>query len=299
MDYFKALEVFVAVADKGSFAGASRHLGTSPPSITRIVSDLEQDLGVTLFHRTTRLVSLTDAGHNYLDDARRIIGELETANDAVQGAHVSPKGHLRVTASTLFGQHYILPIITDFLNSYDEVTVEALFLNRVVNLLGEGIDVAVRIGHLQDSSLMARKVGTVQSVIFTSPEYIAKFGEPKSPEELHQHNLIATRFTDSKARWTFHNGQKLQVEPRLTFTSIAASIEAAKSGWGIGRGLSYQVAKDLESGSLVQVLKNFMPDPLPVHIMHGEGQRASGKVRAFVDFAVERLKDNPYLSAAP
>lgn len=296
MDYLKALEVFVSVADKGSFAGASRHMGVSPPSITRIVSDLEQNLGVILFHRTTRLVSLTDVGQRYLDDARRIIIDLETANDAARGAHRSPKGHLRITASTLFGQNYVLPLITEYLDKYEEVTAEGLFLDRVVNLLGEGIDVAIRIGHLQDSSLMARKVGTVRSMVFASPEYLEKHGEPQTPDDLLKHQLIATRFTDSKARWAFSNGVKLHVQPRLTFTSIAASIAAAKSGWGISRGLSYQLAPAIESGSLKQILKDFMPGPLPVHIVHGEGRRASGKVRAFVDLAAERLRQNPYLS---
>ena len=295
MDYFKAIDVFIAVADQGSFAAASRHLRISPPSITRIIGDLEDTLSVTLFHRTTRMVTLTDVGQDYLEDVRKISNDIKIANDAVKGAHRSPQGNLRVTAPTLFGQHYVTPIITEYLNAYQDVTVEAMFLDRVVSIMSEGVDVAVRIGRLQDSNLMARKVGSVRPIVCASRAYIAKYGVPKTLQELDNHSLITTCFADSPSTWLFKDGIKMSVNPRLTFTSILSSIATAKSGWGITRVLSYQIGPEIESGELVEVLSEFSPEPIPIHIVHGEGRRTSAKVRAFVDLAAAKIKENNFL----
>lgn len=296
MDHIRALEVFIAVGEIGSLSGAARALSMSAPSITRIVNDLESKLGVMLLHRTTRLVSLTDVGAVYLEDAKKIVHDLEVANDTATGAYRAPKGHLKVTASTLFGQIYVSPIITDYLDLYDEVTVEALFLDRVVNLMEEGIDVSVRIGQLRDSNLFARKVGSVRSTICGSPAYFKKHGVPKSPKELNEHQLIATMLPNSRQEWRFADDLSLRINPRLVYTSMPASIAAAKSGWGLTRTLSYQIGPDLESGNLQTVLSEFAPNPLPVHLVYSEGRRASGKVKAFVDLATEKLRENPFLN---
>jgi len=296
MNYVKAFEVLIAVADKGSFAAASRYLGISAPSITRIIADLEHDLGVTLFHRTTRMLSLTDIGQEYLDDVRKIILDLETANDAAKGAYRSPTGHLRVTAPSLFGQYYVSPVMTEFLDLYEGITIDALFLDRIVNLMSEGIDIAIRIGHLQDSNLMARRVGSVRSMVCASPDYLEKFGTPSTPADLKKHKLIATRFPDSIDRWKFRENINVHLKPRLTFTTVAASIDAAKSGWGITQALSYQIGPEIESGQLKEILFEHAPSSIPVHVVHGEGYRTSAKVRAFVDLVARRLKENALLA---
>ncbi|WP_262691937.1 LysR substrate-binding domain-containing protein [Kordiimonas aestuarii] len=295
MDRFRALEVFVAVAEAGSLAGAARKLSISAPSVTRIVGDLESHLGVVLLHRTTRFISLTDVGAIYLEDARRILQDLDAANDAARGAHHTPKGHLRVTASTLFGQIYITPIISEYLNLYKDTTVEAVYLDRVVNLLEEGLDVAVRIGQLQDSSLIATRVGAVRSVVCGAPAYFEKHGLPHKPEDLHDHTLIALKLANSRPGWRFADGE-IKVKPRLEFTSVPAAIAAAKKGIGLTRVLSYQIAPELEAGTLQTVMFDHAPEPLPIHILYGDGRRASGKVRAFVDLAVAQLRGNPFLN---
>jgi len=296
MNYIKAFEVLIAVADKGSFAAASRHLGISAPSITRIIADLEDDLGITLFHRTTRMLSLTDIGQEYLDDVRKIVLDLQTANDAAKGAYRSPTGHLRVTAPSLFGQYYVSPVMTEFLDLYEGVSIEALFLDRIVNLMSEGVDIAVRIGHLQDSNLMARKVGSVRSMICASPDYLAKNGIPSIPTDLNTHKLITTRFSDSVDRWKFRDNTNVHFTSRLTFTTVAASIDAAKSGWGITQALSYQVGPEVASGELKEILFDHSPPSVPIHVVHGEGGRTSAKVRAFVDLIARRLKKETVLT---
>lgn len=296
MDQMRALEVFVAVAEAGGLAGAARALFISPPSVTRIVGELEESLGVVLFHRTTRIVTLTDVGAIYLEDAKRILHDMETANDAARGAHRAPKGHLRITASTLFGQIYITPIVADYLNIYEDVTVEGVYLDRVVNLLDEGLDIAIRIGNLPDSSFIARRVGFVRPVVCATPEYLEKKGIPQTPKDLlNGHHLISQKLPNSRPEWRFAD-ENIKFKPRLEFTSVPAAIAAGRSGWGIVRALSYQVGPDLEQGTLQTILSDHAPPELPVHIMYGEGRRASAKVRAFVDLAAEKLINHPLLN---
>lgn len=296
LDYIRSLEVFIAVGESGSFSAAARALSFSAPSVTRIVNELENALGVVLLNRTTRLVSLTDVGRAYLEDAKRIVHDLEVANDTASGAYRTPKGHLKVTAPVLFGQIYISPIITQYLDLYQDVTVEALLLDRVVNMMEEDIDVSVRIGELKDSNLFARKVGSVHYTVSGSPTYFQKHGVPQTPEELSEHNLIDTAVTHARPQWLFSNGLSLGIKPRLTYNSIPAAIAAAKSGWGLTRTLSYQIGPDLEAGNLQTVLSEFTPKPLPIHLVYREGRRASGKVRAFIDLAGQSLLENTYLN---
>ncbi|RFB01719.1 LysR family transcriptional regulator [Parvularcula marina] len=296
MDRYRALETFIAVAESGSLAGAGRTLGLSAPSVTRIINELEDALGVTLLHRTTRIVTLTEAGAAYLTDARRIVEEMQAADDAARGAHRAPSGLLRLTAPVLFGQHYISPILLDYLNQYKDVTAEAVYLDRVASIIEEGFDVALRIGPLPDSSLRAVRVGEVRRVICGCPSYFERHGLPQRPADLADHNIIAVRSVSASNKWSFAGGESVEVTPRLTYASVPAAIAAAKTGWGLTRVLSYQIGPDLDAGGLKTVLSEFEPDPLPIHLIHAEGMRASAKVRAFVDMAASRLRADPHLS---
>ncbi len=294
MDRLRALEVFIAVAETGGFARAARSLSMSPPSVTRLVGELEASLGLPLFQRTTRQVVLTDAGSSFLEDARRIAQDYVEATETARGAHCSPSGRLRITASSLFGQHYVSPIVLEYLQQYDDVSVEATYLDRVVNLIDEGIDVAVRIGPLPDSGLRAVRVGSVRRVVCGCPSYFRDHGLPQKPEDLAAHSIIAVRPISPTDEWRFAE-RRVRVAPRLVHTSVAAAIADTKAGWGLTRVLSYQIGPDLGSGGLQTVLSEFEPEPLPIHVVHAEGRHSSAKVRTFVDLAVRLLRANPYL----
>lgn len=296
VDKLRALETFIAVAEAGSFAAASRKLNVSAPSVTRIIGDLEADLGVKLLNRTTRIVTLTGIGQRYVEDAKQITSELSAADDAAKGAHRDPTGTLRITASTMFGKLYITPIITEYLNLYPEVKIEALFVDRVVNLFEEGLDIAVRIGNLADSSMMASRVGEVGFQVCGSPQYLKERGVPKEPEDLNAHNLIGLDLGGFQNAWKFNNGLTFKPEYRMAINSVPARLEAARSGWGLVRVLSYQIAAEVDSGSLQTVLQKYMPPPFPVHLLHGQGRQSSAKVRTFIDLATKRLRADPFLN---
>lgn len=296
MDKIRALETFIAVAETGNFSSASRKLNVSPPSVTRIIGDLEANLGVKLLNRTTRIVTLTDIGKRYLGDAKQIVQDMIVADDAARGAHQAPSGTLRITASTMFGKIYIMPIITEFLDLYPAVKIEALFVDRVVNIFEEGMDVAVRIGHLPDSSFMARRVGEVSLQLCGCPSYLKRKGLPQHPHDLETHNLIGLSLGGFQSEWHFKDGISIRPNYRLTINSIAAGLEAAKAGWGLIRLVSYQIGPDLDVGCIQTVLHEYAPPALPIHLLHGQGRQSSAKVRAFIDFAAQRLKDDPFLN---
>jgi len=299
MDRLHLMTVFVAVAEEESFAGGARRLAMSPPAVTRAVAALEDRLGVKLLNRTTRFVRATDAGQRYLEDARRIIGEADEADEAAAGLNAEPRGHLAVTAPALFGKLYVLPGIVDFLQRYPAMEVSALFLDRVVNLLEEGLDVGVRIGELPDSSMRALRVGYVRRVLCASPDYLDKHGMPQNPAELSGHNIVSASAVSPSIEWKFGQGSGLtavRVKPRLTVTTNDAAIEAAVLGFGITRLLSYQVVPQLVSGQLKILLSEFEPAPMPIHVLHREGRYASAKVRSFVDLIAVGLRGNPALN---
>ncbi|MEL6707228.1 MAG: LysR family transcriptional regulator [Pseudomonadota bacterium] len=295
MDQLRALKAFIAVADVGTLTGAARSLSLSPPSITRLVGDLEAHVGTELFHRTTRSVTLTEAGATYLIDARNIVAAMQAADDAARGAHERPQGTLRVTASVLFGQHYVLPIINEYLDAYSDVSVDALFVDRVVNIIDEGIDIAVRIGPLADSALIAAKVGQVRWTICASAEYLERQGVPQSPDDLKDHAIIGYGAQSSR-KWRFKNDQDVSVAPRLILSTVSGTIEAAKRGMGLTRVLSYQIGPELGSGGLQTVLADYETAPVPIHLVHAEGPLGSAKVRTFKDLAAKRLRADPFLS---
>jgi len=295
LDRLRSLEVFIAVAEVGSLAGAARVMSISAPSVTRILGDLEAELGVILFHRSTRATTLTDPGRSFLSDARRILEDYQASRDAVRGAHRAPKGVLRLTAPTLFGQYYVSPILLEFLGRFPEVEADAIYLDRVVNLIDEGFDLAIRIGELSDTNLMAVRVGTVRQVLCAGESYLSQNGLPQTPADLAGHRIIAARPVTNSNEWHFADGNSVRISPRVSFSSIPAAISAAKAGWGLTRVLSYQIGPDLQSGDLKIVLSEYEPEPLPIHIVHAEGRNTSAKVRAFVDMAASTLRANSLL----
>lgn len=294
MDRYHAMRVFVRIADTGGFAEAARQLHLSPPAVTRAVASLEDLIGARLLTRTTRSVKLTEAGQRYVEDCRRILAAIEEAEASAAGSFAKPTGVLTVTASVLFGQIYVMPLVTEFLDTYPDVTGRMLFLDRVTNLVDEGIDVAIRIGQLPDSSYSAIKVGSVRRVMCGSPEYFKRNGVPRHPSELAGHRIIAATSAWASPEWRFGQTGKtvVHVRPSLLCNSNEAAIIAARSGWGLTRVLSYQIGPDLLEGRLQTTLEEFEEESLPIHVVHPEGRNASAKVRAFVDFAAAGLRAN-------
>lgn len=298
MDRFQQLAVFIAVAEEQGFAAAARRLHMSPPAVTRSVAALEERLGVKLLSRSTRLVRVTEVGVRYLEDARKIMSELAEADETAAGINATPRGRLVVTAPVLFGRIHVMPGVVDYLERYPETSVSTMFLDRVVNLLEEGIDVGVRIGHLADSSMHALPVGKVRLVLCASPAYLEKYGTPTKPEDLQQHRMIASvagnHMLDLKFR-TEGRERGMQVRAALTANTNDAATEAALQGYGITRLISYQVAKYIDSGKLRCVLDDHEPEAVPVNIIYREGRQAAARVRAFVDLLAERLRAEPAL----
>ena len=287
------MQVFVAVADTAGFAPAARKLQMSPPAVTRAIAALEEHLGILLFHRTTRQVRLTAAGARFLEDCRRILADLGEAEDSATGAHREPRGRLSITASMRFGYMYVAPLLLEFLERYPEVSVQTLFVDRVVNLLEEGLDVAVRIGPLPDSSLTAIRVGTVRRVVCGSPAYLARHGIPQISEALADHDIVVFSALSPRPAWNFRttDGElNVPLTSRLIVNTADVAIAAAVAGRGLTRVLSYMIAPELKSGHLQIVLADYEPAPLPIHIVYQEGRKAAARVRAFVDFIVERLR---------
>ena len=299
MDQIHLMKVLVAVGELESFAGAARRLAISPAAVTRAISTLEETLGVKLLLRTTRSVRLTEAGSRYLEDTRNILASIVEANEAAAGVNAAPKGNLSVTAPLLFGKAFVMPCIVDYLQAYPQVDVSAYFLDRVVNLVEEGMDVAVRIGPLPDSGLKALYVGQVRRLLCASPEYLDRHGVPQHPSELVQHTVIAASGVSPRLDWKFgpaHEPIQVRLKPRLTVTSNDAAIVAASAGLGIVRLLSYQVAGDLAAGRLQVVLEAYEEAPWPIHVLHRESKYGSAKVRAFIDRLAQQLRAHRYLN---
>lgn len=293
MDRFRELSTFVAVAETGAFNAAARRLRMSPPAVTRLVTALEARLGVQLFTRTTRQVALTEAGARLRDDAQRILAELEEAETSARGTTGTPSGHLRLTAPVLFGQRFLAPILRDYLDAHPAVTASALLVDRNVNLLEEGLDVALRIGELPDSSLSARRVGTVRQMVVAAPDYLHRHGKPDSPDALSEHRLVFSTGISELPAWSFSvkgKRRSLRFDPVLSVNSLQAAIDAAEAGWGVTRVLSYQVADALAERRLVEILGDFDDREIPVHLLHAEGRRAAAKTRSFIDLAADRLR---------
>jgi DNA-binding transcriptional LysR family regulator len=293
MDRLHAMAVFVAVAEDAGFAPAARRLHLSPPAVTRAVAALEERLGARLLHRTTRSVQLTGAGARYLADCRRILAEIEEVERHAAGLHATPRGMVSITASVLFGRMAVTPVVLGLLDRYPEIAVTTMFVDRVVHLLDEGIDVAIRIAELPDSGLSAARVGSVRRVLCASPRYLDARGRPATPAALRGHDTIDFATMTPGDEWAFEkDGQshRFRSRARLRVDNADAAIAAAKAGHGIARVLSYMVTPELAAGALELVLDDFGPPAVPIHVVHKELGQTSARVRAVVDHLVEGLR---------
>ena len=299
MDKFNLITIFITVVDTNGFAAAARKLNISPPAVTRAINELEAQLNVRLLTRTTRKVRVTDVGARYVEDCRRIIAELSEADESVGGSHGAPQGRLTLTAPVLFGSKFVTPIVAEYLQTYPEVSASCLFLDRIVNMMDEGIDVAVRIGELPDSSMQAIRVGQVRRVICAAPRYLKQHGLPKQPRDLQDHTIISANSLAFLPEWTLMEdgvAHAVKLQSRFTTSTNDSAITAAIGGFGLTRLLSYQIAEFLRDGQLKTVLSQCEPPALPIHVVHREGRHASKKARAFIVLAVERLRADKTLN---
>ncbi len=285
MDRLDALRAFVAVAQRQSFAEASRSLRVSPTAVSRAIAELEADLGVALLRRTTRSVSLTPEGEAYLERCRAALDELEDAARSLRGEGAEPRGRLIITAPVVFGRRHILPIVSTLLRAHQQLDVQLMLTDRVIHLVEEGIDVAVRIADLSDSALHAVRVAEVRRVLVASPAYLAEHGAPAEVAHLHQHALIAFEGFAPNREWRFTSSGRpaIRFEPRLLTNSIETAIDAALDGLGITRVLCYQVEPYIRDGRLRYVLPAFEPPAVPINLVFQARSRGSPNVRAMID----------------
>jgi DNA-binding transcriptional LysR family regulator len=297
MSQLQHMAVFAAVAEAQSFAGGARKLRMSAPAVTRAVAALERKLRVKLLTRSTRHVRVTDAGLRFLADTRRILADVQAAEDAARGINAAPAGTLTMTAPVIFGRKLVMPIVTEFLERYPETSVTALFDDRVANLLEEGVDVAIRIGELKDSALNAVQVGWVRRVLCAARSYLKVRGEPKLPGELSSHSIIGAATVAPTTEWHFAGKPGIvRIKPRLIVSNNDAAIVACEKGLGITRLFSYQVAEGVQEDRLRIILPDFELAPLPVHVVYRGGRQAAASVRAFVEIATSQLKETPLLA---
>jgi DNA-binding transcriptional LysR family regulator len=292
VDRFEAMSVFAAVAEAQGFSAASRRLGMPLATVSRKVSELEQSLGVQLLARSTRRVSLTDTGRQYFEACRRILDDVSEAERAAAGEYRAPRGELILTTPIVFGRLHIVPVVTEFLEAYREVHVQMMLVDRVVDLIDEHIDLALRIGELPDSSLIAVRLGTIGRVVCASPAYLAAHGVLAHPEELAGHDAVTFSGLSSTREWSFRvdgTTERFPVRSRLIVNTAEAALDAVMAGAGLTRVMSYQAAAAVRDGRLVMVLRDYAPEP-PISLVYPSGRLVPLKLRAFLDFAVPRLK---------
>jgi DNA-binding transcriptional LysR family regulator len=284
------MQAFVAVADLQGFAPAARKLKLSPSAVTRLIAALEERLGARLLQRTTRSVTLTDTGAHYLERARRILADVVEAERAAEGERMRPSGRLVVSAPLGFGRLHVSPIMTAYLKRYGEVSGELRLEDRMVSLVEDGIDLAVRIGELADSSLVARHVGEMRRIVVASPGYLKARGEPKTPQAIADHDTIQFGTTAGLADWRFRDaGEEIRISyaPRFSSNSSDAALQYAEQGGGLTRVMAYQAAEAVKAGRLRIVLEKFELPALPIHIVYPTSRLLSAKVRAFIDLVME------------
>lgn len=294
MDKLQSIAVFMEIAERGSLSAAAIALDKSLPSVVRILANLEADLEVRLFNRTTRRLTITDDGRLYLEYCRKIVATIEESELAMSQSHREPTGSITLTASIKFGEMYIAPLLVEFLAAYPKVEIKLLLLDRLVDLIEEGIDVAVRIAPVRDSHLVAKPITQVRQVICAAPSFLQQVGRPKNPQDLSQFSCIrSTGFVES-GTWTFQeNGQPcmVDVKGRLMCNSIGSSLVACIAGAGFGRFLWYQVLPALQAGELEIVLEDFEPEPRPLSLIYLPNRLRSSRMRIFIDWMAQRLKD--------
>jgi len=293
MNRLESMSILLAVVDSGSLSAAARRLGMPLATVSRKVGELESHLKTRLLHRTTRQLSLTEAGSSYVGACRRILEDIGEAERAATGEYASPKGELVVTAPVVFGRLHVVPVVADFLAHYPEINVSLVLTDRVVHLMDEHADVAIRIGELPDSTLMATGVGAVRRVICASPAYLAAHGVPTRPHDLAGHECITFEVLASMRAWVFGSGKSelsVPVHSRLAVNTAEAAIAAAILGVGLIRVLSYQVADPVRDNALGVVLDTFESAPLPINLVHKGQAPVPLKLRAFLDFVTPRLR---------
>lgn len=296
MDRLEAMTLLIASVESGSFTAASRLLNVPLPTVSRKLSALEDYLGVRLLIRTTRSLALTEAGAAYVESSKQILEQVQEAERLAVGEFRSPRGELIITAPIVFGRLHFLPIVNEFLAAFPHINVKLILSDEPLHLVEERIDVALRVGKLPDSSLVATTVGTVCRVVCASPEYLASHGKPKLPSDLVEHNCISFDALASGPVWAFPPSESrsgtitVSVSPRLTVNTAESAIDAAIAGVGLTHILSYQVAQAVEDQKLRLVLRDFEPTPIPVHLMHAGQIPLPAKTRSFFDFAVPRMR---------
>lgn len=295
MDRLDELAIFVAIIDTGSLAGAARQLRRSRPAVTRALAALEERAGVRLIARTTRQLMATEAGREFAASARSILAEYEASLSGVTAAPM--RGLIRITAPLAFGRRHVTPVVAEFLDLHPEIQIELVLADRNLDLIEEGLHLAVRIGALPNSRLVARKVGEVRRVLVAAPAYLERRGTPMRPADLVDHDTIASIAAGQTMLWRFAGGASatVTVTPRLIVNEVESALIAARSGRGIARALSYQVAPDLEAGMLVRVMREREPPAAPVQLVVPSGQHLQPKVRAFLDYAAAQLQQLPVI----
>jgi DNA-binding transcriptional LysR family regulator len=292
MDRLEAMSVIVAVTETGSFSAASRRLGTAVASVSRKVAELESRLKAELFQRSSRRMTLTDAGRSYVDACRRIIEQVDDAERQVSGEYRTPKGDLVVTAPWGLGHTHLLPIAVEFLDAFPEISLRLVLTDRVVDPVEENIDVGVRIGNLPESSMIATRIGSIRLVVCASPVYLAAKGRPQTPDQVRDHDCIAIDGAASNT-WKFRKGRRASLVPiqsRLCVNTSEAAVLAAIAGAGLTRVMSYKMDAARRAGSLELVLTQFEPEPLPVHMVYSPRRPVPLKLRAFLNWVTPRLK---------
>jgi DNA-binding transcriptional LysR family regulator len=295
MDRIDAMKVFVSAVDEGSLAGAGRRLRRSPAAVSRAIAFLEAHVGTELLHRTTRSLKLSEAGERYVTACRRVLVDLEEADIAAAGERSAPRGTLTITAPIIPGEEILRSVLDAFMNEHQAVSARLYLIDRPVNLIDEGIDVALRVGHLVDSSFVAIRIGEVRRVIAASPRYLAQHPVIRAPADLTKHRII-TMTNFGLESWSFPPSEgtsvsrAVQFAPRLVVNTVRAAVASAAEGHGVTRVFSYHVAEEIREGRLQILLGKDEDPPLPVHLLGPQGRFSVPKVRAFVDFAVPRLK---------
>ncbi|WP_392889408.1 LysR family transcriptional regulator [Pseudomonas migulae] len=298
MDRYHEMRMFEALSERPSLASAARRLNVSGPTVIRAVARLEARLGVTLLLRSTQGVALTPAGAGFMADCTRILKAIDEAEASAKGLHIQARGNLTVVMPLLFTRYVITPLLTRYMDLYPEVRLYAHYHDRLPNLNEEGVDVAVLVGDLPSSSLIARPVGHVRYIVCGSPGYLAAKGEPSVPQDLNDHRLVATQGYRDRVQWDFQeHGEPFSIKARsrLSCATVQTAIDAAASGAGLIRCLSYPVYGYLNSGRLRRVLQPYELPALPVHVVYREGRKASMRLRSFVDFIVDALREHPAL----
>jgi DNA-binding transcriptional LysR family regulator len=295
MERIDDIRAFVVVADAQSFAGAAKRLGLSPAQISKLVAHLEDRLGARLLNRTTRAVALTDTGRAYLERARLVLEDLDALESSVRDVK-GPQGLIRISAPVSFGAIQLQAALLEFARTWPEIGLEVAFTDRLANLVEEGLDLAIRISRLADSSLIARRLAPVRVVTCASPAYLQQHGEPASPAELAGRDVILDMNASEPTLWVFGSAKactEVRVRGRLRFASAEACVAAARAGFGIARSPAFVAAEHLRSGELRTILQSFEPDPLHVHAIYPHARHLAPKVRALVDFLVERFSGEP------